>query len=237
MYTEALGINYQQSGVASADSSTSLKAKKDLGKDDFLNLLVTQLKYQDPLNPMGSQEFSAQLAQFSSLEQLFGMNETLTGIQKSLSANENENILDYIGKVVKTSDNKVSIAGGIVDSSVYSLNGSADVNISVYDALGSEIRSIKAGVKEPGEHSIGWDGRDNRGNMAGDGLYSIRINAAGQNGASVSADVYHTGEVTGVTHQSGIPYLMVGKRLVSPDDVIEITKLTTSQKVETHTAK
>jgi len=228
MYTNSLGTDYQQSAVNGADSSTSVKAKKDLGKEDFLNLLVTQLKHQDPMNPMESQEFSAQLAQFSSLEQLFGMNKTLMDIQKSLSANENENILDYIGKVVKTSDNKVSITGGIIDSSLYSLNGSADVNISVYDALGSEIRSIKSGLKAPGEHSIGWDGRDNRGNMVGDGVYSIRINATGQTGASVLADVYHTGEVTGVTHQSGIPYLMVGKRLVSPDQVIEITKLTTS---------
>ena len=225
MYTNSLGTDYQQSAVTGADSSAAVKAKKDLGRDDFLNLLVTQLKHQDPMNPMQSQEFSAQLAQFSSLEQLFGINKTLTDIQKSLSANGNENILDYIGKVVKTSDNNVSITGGIIDSSVYSLNSSADVDISVYDALGSEIRTIKAGLKSPGEHSIGWDGRDNRGNMAGDGVYTIKINAADQTGTAVSADVYQTGEVTGVTHQSGIPYLIVGKRMVSPDEVIETSKI------------
>lgn len=228
MYTNSLGTDYQQSAVTGADSSTSVKAKKDLGKDDFLNLLVTQLKHQDPLNPMESQEFSAQLAQFSSLEQLFGVNEALQAIQKSLEASKNENILDYIGKVVKTGGNGVSVTGGIIDSSVYSLNSSADVNISVYDALGSEIRSIKVGLKAPGEHSVNWDGRDNRGNMVGDGVYSIKINATDQTGASVSADVYHTGEVTGVTHQSGIPYLMIGKKLVLPDEVIEITKQTAS---------
>ena len=228
MYTNSLGTDYQQSAVTGADSSGSVKAKKDLGKDDFLNLLVTQLKHQDPLNPMQSQEFSAQLAQFSSLEQLFGMNKTLMDIQKSLSANENENILDYIGKMVKTSGSGVSVTGGIVDPSVYSLNSSADVNISIYDAQGSEIRSIKAGLKAPGEYSIGWDGRDNRGSMVGDGVYTIKINATDQTGASVSANVYHSGEVTGVTHKGGIPYLMVGKKLVLPDEVIEITKQTAS---------
>lgn len=225
MYTNLLGTDYQQSAVTATDSSTSVKAKKDLGKDDFLNLLVAQLKYQDPLNPMESQEFSAQLAQFSSLEQLFGMNETLLEIQKSLSANENENILDYIGKVVKTSDNTVSVKDGIIDSSLYSLNASADVNISVYDALGSEIRSINAGLKEAGEYSVDWDGRNNRGNMVGDGVYTIKINAADESGASVSADVYRTGEVTGVTHQNSIPYLMIGEKLVLPDEVIEISKI------------
>jgi flagellar basal-body rod modification protein FlgD len=228
MYTNSLGTDYQQSAVTGADSSGSVKAKKDLGKDDFLNLLVTQLKHQDPMNPMESQEFSAQLAQFSSLEQLFGMNKTLMDIQKSLSANENENILDYIGKMVKTSGSGVSVTGGIIDSSIYSLNSSADVNISIYDALGSEIRSIKVGLKAPGEYSIGWDGRDNRGSMVGDGVYTIKINATDQTGASVSANVYHTGEVTGVTHKGGIPYLMVGKKLVLPDEVIEITKMTAS---------
>ncbi|MDP3285328.1 MAG: FlgD immunoglobulin-like domain containing protein, partial [Desulfobacterales bacterium] len=152
----------------------------------------------------------------------------LLAIQKSLAANQNENILDYIGKTVKTSDNTVSVTDGIIDSSVYSLNASADVNISVYDAPGSEIRSINAGLKEAGEYSIGWDGRDNRGNMVGDGVYTIKINAAGENGASVSADVYHTGAVTGVTHQNSIPYLMVGKKLVLPDEVVEITKPTAS---------
>jgi len=225
MYTNSLGTDYQQSAVIGADSSASVKAKKDLGKDDFLKLLVTQLKHQDPMNPMESQEFSAQLAQFSSLEQLFGMNKTLMDIQKSLSANENENILDYIGKVVKTGDNTLSVTGGAADSSVYYLNDSANVNISIYDALGAEIRSISAGLKEAGEHSVGWDGRDNDGNKVGDGVYSVRINAADQTGASVSSDVYHTGEVTGVTNQNNVPYLMVGKKLVSPDQIIEVTKL------------
>lgn len=228
MYTNSLGTDYQQSAVTGADSSASVTAKKDLGTDDFLNLLVTQLKYQDPMNPMESQEFSVQLAQFSSLEQLFGMNETLLAIQKSLAENQNENILDCIGKVVKTSGNGVSITGGIVDSSVYSLNSFADVNISVYDAMGSEIRSINAGLKAPGEYSTGWDGLNNEGNMVGDGVYSIEINATDQTGASVSANVYHIGEVTGVTNQDGISYLMVGKKRVLPDEVIEITKLTAS---------
>jgi flagellar basal-body rod modification protein FlgD len=228
MYTNGIGTDYQQTSVAGIDSTTFVKAKKEVGKDDFLNLLVTQLKYQDPLNPMESQEFSAQLAQFSSLEKLSGIDETLLEIQKSLDAKRNENILDYIGKSVKTSGNTVSVTNGIADSGVYSLKASADVKISVFDAMGTEIRSIEAGLKDAGEHSIGWDGLDNRGNKVGDGLYSIIINAADQTGASVSADVYHTGEVTGVTNQNSIPYLIVGRKLVSPDEIIEITKLTAS---------
>ena len=138
MIIDSTGTYYNQLSGTGSDSSASVKAKKDMGKDEFLNLLVTQLKYQDPLNPMGGQEFSAQLAQFSSLEQLTNMNTTLTGIKDSVGEKKQDNLLDYIGKNIKTSDDE-------------------------------------------------------------------------------------TGEVTGVTYQNGIGYLMVGENKILPDNVVEIT--------------
>lgn len=113
MVIDSTGTVNTQSGITGDDSSAYTKTKKEMGKDDFLNLLVTQLKYQDPLNPMQSAEFSAQLAQFSSLEQLTNMNTTLSGIQSSLTANKQDNILDYIGKTVKTSDDKSGEVTGV----------------------------------------------------------------------------------------------------------------------------
>ncbi|MBU1052895.1 MAG: hypothetical protein KKC46_03565 [Proteobacteria bacterium] len=104
---------YNQLSGTGDSSSASTQAKKEMGKDEFLNLLVTQLKYQDPLNPMEGQEFSAQLAQFSSLEQLTNMNSTLSGIQNSLSASNQDNLLDYIGKTVKTINDATGEVTGI----------------------------------------------------------------------------------------------------------------------------
>lgn len=144
MIVNSMGVYSQQSNVTGDDSSAYTQVKKELGKNEFLNLLVTQLKYQDPLNPMQSTDFSAQLAQFSSLEQLTNMNSTLSGIQSSLTANKQDNILDYIGKTVKTSDDK-------------------------------------------------------------------------------------SGQVTGVTYQDGISYLMVGENKITPDQVVEITLQNSSQ--------
>ena len=91
-----------QLGTFSENVPTNTSPKKELGREQFLTLLIAQLRNQDPLNPLESADFTAQLAQFSSLEQLFGMNETLTGIQDTLGAQETSNVLDYIGKSVKT---------------------------------------------------------------------------------------------------------------------------------------
>ena len=71
-----------------------------MGKDDFLQLLVTQLQNQDPLSPMDSTGFTAQLAQFSSLEELQNINETLSGVGSSQTILTNSQAVDYIGKQI-----------------------------------------------------------------------------------------------------------------------------------------
>jgi flagellar basal-body rod modification protein FlgD len=96
----------------SAAQSTST-AQKTLGKDDFLKLFTSQLKYQDPLNPMDSTAFTAQLAQFSQLEQLYNMNDNfsnLLGYMKSLNGSV---AAGFIGKTVTTQDGTSGKVTGI----------------------------------------------------------------------------------------------------------------------------
>lgn len=217
MYINGLGTTY-------GETSPYTSPKKDLGRDEFLTLLITQLKNQDPLSPLESSDFTAQLAQFSSLEQLFGMNETLANIQNTLRAQESGNVLDYIGKVVKTYDNTVFIKEGNMESNAFTLEDGADATIFVYNSEGIEVRRIYAGWKEAGEHDLVWDGRDSSGNLVSDGIYFFEVEAIDENGFIVPYDAYLTGEVTGVTYQNSIPYLMIGNKLVAPGNVIEVTK-------------
>ena len=77
--------------------TTSTKKEDPLGRDVFLKMLVAQMENQDPLNPMEGTDFSAQLAQFSSLEQLFNVNDTLEDLAASMKSTGQENVLDYIG--------------------------------------------------------------------------------------------------------------------------------------------
>ena len=198
------------------------KAKDELGRDQFLTLLVAQLQHQDPLNPLDGTDFTAQLAQFSSLEQLFAVNENLTGIQEGLGVQENGDVLDYIGKTVKASGNTIFVNDGKMGSGSYSLEDSADVTVFIYDSNGMEIQRLYPGRQDSGEHELSWDGRDSTGHVVDDGVYTFEIEAWDEEGFIVPYSAYLTGEVTGVTYESDTPYLMIGDKLVTQSSVMEI---------------
>lgn len=108
------------------DSQGSVKAKKELGKDDFLNLLIAQLKNQDPLNPMKDTEFIAQLANFSSLEQISNMNKNLEEFLQQQQYQNSVAAVSMIGKEITSVDGEKGIVSGInmEDSGVYlTVNG------------------------------------------------------------------------------------------------------------------
>jgi len=224
MLIDQLNSNIQLNSAAIEDNSGS-GAKKELGKDDFLNLLVTQLKHQDPLNPLESVEFTAQLAQFTSVEQLFGMREALMNIQASVQNHSKENVLDYIGKEVKTSSRDIRVTNGDVSKGAYTLEEPADVTVSVFDRNGMEIRRIHAGWKDTGQHMIHWDGKSEGGVSVADGEFGFTVSAKTKDGASVEANTFTLGEVTGVIYEHGVPYLMVGDHKISQDEIIEVSAI------------
>jgi len=198
------------------------KLKETLGRDDFLILLVAQLKHQDPLNPLDGTDFTAQLAQFSSLEQLFTANDRLTDISESMDLQKTGDVLDYIGKTVKTTDNTILVENGETAPGAYNLEDKADVTVFILNADGLEVRRIYEGWQNAGEHDLVWDGRDNDGRMVDDGVYTFELEARDKEGFVVPYNTYLTGEVTGVTYERGMPYLMVGNNLVSPSSVVEV---------------
>jgi len=173
---------------------------------------------------MKSVEFTAQLAQFSSLEQLFGVNENLNGIHDSLGVREDGKLLDYIGKAVKINDNRIGLQDGDAETGLYTLEDGAHVSILVHDADGVVVRHVDDGWREPGEHSFQWDGRDNGNDGLPDGVYAFSIRAVDRAGNEVPGHTYGYREVTGVTYEYSVPYLMVGDRQVEPSDVIAVSK-------------
>jgi len=197
-------------GTYSESAPTYTSPEKELGRDQFLTLLVAQLKHQDPLNPLESADFTAQLAQFSSLEQLFGINESLDGIKEAVAAKASDNVLDYIGRSVKTLDNSILVKNGTTESNVYELEDGAEVTISIRDDEGLVIRTIYAGWQDAGEHELIWDGRDNQGSVVGDGVYTFELEATDEEGFIVPYDTY------------GDPFLMVGDKLLAPENIIEV---------------
>lgn len=197
--------------------------KKDpLGREAFLTMLVAQLRNQDPLNPMEGTDFTAQLAQFSSLEQQFTMNKSLEAILDALGTKTQENLIDFIGKEVMGESNSISISNGNTTTGYYTIDDSADVSIAIYDRKGSLMQNIYAGQKGAGTHEINWDGKNLEGSPVADGAYTFEILALSEIGGYVKAKTAVEGKVTGVTYEHDIPYLQIGERLLDPSTITRI---------------
>jgi len=218
MYINQL-VPTQNQSVSTGEQTSR---EKELGRDAFLSLLVAQLQHQDPLNPMESADFTAQLAQFSSLEQLFSINDNLEVIKEAKNEQIPENLLDYIGKEVKSAENNITLYDGKSSKGSYTLAAPADVIINIFDSQGSEIRTIYERDQDPGEYDFYFDGKDSNGYPVTDGEYAFSVQAVDNQGSPVVVDSGLSGKVTAVTYQGDIPYLVVGDQLVNPQYITEV---------------
>jgi flagellar basal-body rod modification protein FlgD len=188
----------------SSDSTTSSTKKTSdiMGKQDFLTLLVTQLKNQDPLNPDDPTEFTAQLAQFSSLEQLYNLNESMTGLTTSTDNTTKLSALSLIGKQVTYTGSSFSYNGNPVKLG-YTLDGPAsEVQLIVQDSTGKTLRTLSGTELTKGNHPLTWDGYDEDGNKMEAGTYNVVIQAKGVDSTGVAASPFITSEVTGIDMSS-----------------------------------
>ncbi|MCF6247331.1 MAG: flagellar hook capping protein [Desulfobacula sp.] len=209
--------------VVSYQSNAKDKAKKEdaLGQDAFLKMLVAQLQNQDPLSPMEGSDFSAQLAQFSQLEQLISLNESMSNLAGSFSRNSEGDVMGYLGKKVTGNVDVMNVDQGSVSGGFYSLAQPADIMISVTDADGKSVKTLFEGQQTSGSHIISWDGTDNTGKAVEDGSYKYTVMAnSGYGYAEVPSSV--TGTVEGVTYNDGKPYLVVQGVLLDPGSLTSV---------------
>ena len=212
-------------GTASTTTpaTSSTMGSSDLDKDDFLLLLVTQLQNQDPLNPSDSTEFTAQLAQFSALEQLTNVNDNLKYLQLYQASINNAQAVDFIGKTVIASGDTISVSDGVSDDIIFDLSGDAEnTTISIYDGSGQLVATLDGGALSDGEQSISWDGKNEDGDTVSDGVYTFEVSAVDSNGNSVIASTYSEVVITGVTFEDGTTYLLAGDKKIPMGDVITI---------------
>lgn len=195
-----------------------------LGKDEFLKLLVAQMKNQDPTSPLKGEELAAQLAQFSSLEQLLGINESLSG-QVTATAAVNEAVsyntaASTIGRTVTAVGDQVAVTPG-QDASVTVMVGGAggDATLRLYDANGNEVGSRELGTLAGGEQQIDL-GSATTG--LSDGVYSYKVEVRDATGASVDVTTFTTGRVDRVEYSSMGPVLGAGKLNIAFGNVVRI---------------
>ena len=203
------------------------KAKGFLGKEDFLLLMVTQMRLQNPLDPLDNQDFAAQLAQFSSLEQLTNLNETMElaqianlGLTQSIT---NTMAASLIGKRVLAENNQLFHISPQKDVINFTLTDPADtVTIRIVTATGNVLLEKDLGGMPKGTHEFAWDGVDNNGNLVSDGKYLFEIVAEGSEGENVAGRAMAAGIVTGVRFRDGRAYLIVNNVEIPINEVQEV---------------
>jgi flagellar basal-body rod modification protein FlgD len=209
--------------VGSQAAQTSESQKSVMGKDDFLQLLVTQLQNQDPLNPADATEFTAQLATFSSLEQLQNINTTLGDVSTSQTVLTNSQAVDYIGKQIQAIGDQVYMNDGQADPIEFDVaNDAAGVYIKIYNQYGEYVQDLEMGPMSAGQHSVQWDGLDHEGRTAGDGTYQYEVAAIDADGNTVSVTSFTQGTVSGVYYKNGIAYLVTADQEVPLGSVVQV---------------
>lgn len=194
-----------------------------LGKQDFLQLLVTQLQNQDPLQPMENTEFVAQLAQFSSLEQLTNVNDQLAGVQMGQISISNLQATDLVGQEITARGDHFNYDGtGGTDLSFELGEDAVGGEVSIYDEYGGLVTTIELGAQDAGLSSVHWDGRTDSGTMAGAGRYSMEITAHDAEDNPVDVSTFFTGEVTGIFFDQGLTELEVEGSRVRLGDIVSI---------------
>lgn len=149
--------------------------KKELGKNEFLELLVAQLNNQNPLDPQDNGEFIAQLAQFSSLEGIEKLNTSMGDIINSVQSSQTLQAASLVGKsvIIPTGTAVVDTAEGL-DGYVLVPESSSNVLVNVYDEAGSLVNTLNMGALEAGNHTFSWDGTNSSGELMPAGSYSFK---------------------------------------------------------------
>ena len=196
-------------------------------KDMFLRLLVAQMTHQDPLSPMEGTEFSAQLAQFSSLEQLQNMSNMLENSIESdlLLARSINNTLaaTIVGKSIRAISDQVHYNGNDpVDITFELSDRAATVTVDILDENGHVINTISGSDFEAGDGSVSWDGTYQDGGDAPSGLYYAQVSANSPDGSEVEAQSLAIGRVNGIRFVDGNPMILLGERVIPFGYVLEI---------------
>lgn len=202
-----------------------------LDQQDFLNLLVTQLKNQDPLNPTDNAEFMSQTTAFSQLNEMTTMNTSLNKMLELLAMQSHNNSsltagAGFIGKEIEYQTNTVTVGGDSLKNISFYLEGDAiseKSQINIYNEEGACVAIVKPDKDlVSGQNVIHWDGTGVGGVKVPDGTYYFEVQAYNAAGEQVAVQEYCTGIVQGVKMSNGILYFDIGEGVVSSEYVYSV---------------
>ncbi|HTO27042.1 MAG TPA: flagellar hook assembly protein FlgD [Devosia sp.] len=211
--------------VSGSSNTSKLAASRSTIADNFdtfLSILTTQLKNQNPMDPLDTNQFTQQLVQFTGVEQQLKTNEFLETLMLSSQNTAKSDAVSYIGKEVTSSGKTGELTDANAVFWAYSAEANAaNATVTIKDATGQVVYS-ETGPLKSGPGTFRWDGKGSDGNMKPNGVYTVDIQGKDANGKDVKISTASIGVVTAVDFTGDVPVLTVGSRRVAITDVTDV---------------
>jgi len=203
-------VNPAASSTTATSSGSSSALNKLSGNfDTFLQLLTTQLKNQNPLDPLDTNQFTQQLVQFADVEQSIKQNKNLESLIQMSAANNATAAASFIGKKVMIQSASQTLEDGKANWSYFAKGSATGGTFTVRDEAGNVVWTETKDI-DSGRNEYVWNGHDNNGDKVQDGKYTLTIEGADENGDAVDVSVEVAVTIDGVDFSGTEPVLLVG---------------------------
>jgi len=207
---------------ATTTQTSTVNPNSILGKDDFLKLLLLELKYQDPTAPMDSEKILTQTSQLATLESTEKTNKALETLAASLSASMQYSGIAAIGKIADTGSNAVILEKGKeVDFELYYPDDVKTGEINILDKNGKILKTMDVGATNAGVAKFTWDGKNNNGVELDEGIYYVESTYTKTDGTSATARV-GLYPIESIKFDSGKTYAKLGSSYVDFSTIKEV---------------
>lgn len=212
-------------GLAPRPESTGAEKDKNLGQEEFFQLMVAQLRNQDPLKPLESNEFLAQVAQFSTVDGITRMEASISQLATSLQSHQALQASTLVGRNVLVPGDTAELVTGETLTGALELDASAaEVVVRVLDPAGQEVRRLQLGTQPAGSVRFAWDGYDNGGEAVSPGMYTVKAEAL-VDGENRSLSTLVASTIDSVTLSQQPPGMVLNVRGIGQVDVNDIREL------------
>ncbi|GJE16743.1 flagellar hook assembly protein FlgD [Methylobacterium marchantiae] len=209
------------SGISSISSSSSTNSTTATGTSQeiagnfqqFLTLLTTQLKNQNPLDPLDTNQFTQQLVQYAGVEQQLKSNDRLDSILSNSKAASAASATSFVGQTVTADGQVADLKDGSATWTLTPSRAAKQATITISDAKGNVV-ATQTKALTTGAQSFTWDGRSTSGFTSANGSYKIKVDAIDATGAKVTVDTQVSGKVDGVDLSGSAPVLLIGNSRV-----------------------
>tara|TARA_R110000787_G_scaffold137458_23_gene250766 strand:+ start:29915 stop:30598 length:684 start_codon:yes stop_codon:yes gene_type:complete len=215
---DAVDVN-ALTGASTKAQTSKLKLTDDF--DTFLTLLTTQLQNQDPLEPLDTNQFTQQLVEFASVEQLIDQSASLEDLIALQEETTQIGAAGYIGNTIEYDGSAAPFVDGKANWAYVLPSDATSVELKVLDSSGTAVFTTD-GATSAGVHTFDWDGSENFGSGAAPGNYQLSVVAKNSEGKDITAEIRSIGKVTGLDLSSGEPLLSVNGILVSTSTLLGV---------------